>query len=94
MGTDTMRRGGARRGAGLRIWMTGELPVPTPRAGQPLLARTARAPHAVAPDDPRLPALRRDAAARLRPVCAGMPDDSFEALVRQVATFRLRWAPC
>lgn len=93
MGTDTMRRGGARRGAGLRIWMTGELPLATPSAGQPTVGRTARPPHAFAPDDPRLATLRRDAAARLRPVCAGMPDDRFEALVRQVAAFRLRWAP-
>ena len=92
MGTDTMRRGGARRGAGFRIWMTGELSLPAARAGQS--GRLARPPYAFAPDDPRLVALRRDAAARLRPVWAGMSDDSFEALVRKVAAFRLRWAPC
>ena len=45
------------------------------------------------PDDPRLPAIRAEVAERLRPVCAEMPDDAFELLVRDVAAFRLRWAP-
>ena len=98
MGTDTMRRGGARRGAGFRIWMTGDIPLSTPpatpRTGQqPVRLRGARPPYAFASDDPRLATLRRDAAARLRPVCADMADDSFDALVGKVAAFRLRWAP-
>ncbi len=45
------------------------------------------------PDDPRLPAIRAEVAERLRPVCAEMPDDAFELLLRDVAAFRLRWAP-
>jgi hypothetical protein len=45
------------------------------------------------PDDPRLPAIRAEVAERLRPVCAAMPDDVFELLVRDVAAFRLRWTP-
>ena len=93
MGTDTMRRGGARRGAGFRIWMTGDAPLTTPRSGQASRPRGARPPYAIASDDPRLATLRCDAAARLRPVCAGMADDSFEALVGKVAAFQLRWAP-
>ncbi len=93
MGTDTMRRGGERRGARFRLWVTGERSVPAPRAGQPGRAWTSRPPYAVAADDPRLALLRREAAARLRHVCAGMPDDAFEALVRDVAAFRLRWSP-
>ena len=45
------------------------------------------------PDGPRLPAIRAEVAERLRPVCAEMPDDAFELLVRDVVAFRLRWAP-
>ena len=98
MGTDTMRRGGERRGARLGLWMTGEHPLSAPRTAAPAepatRAWTSRPPYAVGPDDPRLVVLRREAAARLRPVCAGMPAEAFEALVRDVAAFRLRWAPC
>ena len=87
MGTDTMRRGGERRRSRFTLWMTGERAAPAPRGWTP------RPPYPFAPDDPRLAVLRREAAARLRRVCAGMPDDAFEALVRDVAAFRLRWSP-
>ena len=50
-------------------------------------------PYQLQPDDPRLPAIRAKVAERLRPVCAEMPDDAFELLLRDVAAFRLRWAP-
>jgi hypothetical protein len=56
-------------------------------------ARERRPPYLVAPDDPALAALRRDVASRLRAVCAGMDAAAFETLVRDVAAFRLRWAP-
>lgn len=45
------------------------------------------------PDDPRLLVIRAEVAERLRPVCAEMPDEVFELLVRDVAAFRLRWTP-
>ena len=38
-------------------------------------------------------ALRREVACRLRAVCGGMDAAAFELLVRDVAAFKLRWAP-
>jgi len=35
--------------------------------------------------------LQRDIANRLRPVCAGIPDESFEALVREIAAVKLKY---
>jgi hypothetical protein len=61
----------------------------------PPSATTSRpsVPYHFEPNDPRLPAIRAEVAERLRPVCAAMPADAFERLVRDVAAFRLRWAP-
>jgi hypothetical protein len=41
--------------------------------------------------DERLAALRSDLARRLRPLCSAMPDDEFDALVRQMAERQLRY---
>jgi hypothetical protein len=60
---------------------------PLPQRG----TRDTRAPLVVRPDDPRLPEMRRQAAARLRPFRGEMPAEQFERLVRDVAMFRLRW---
>ena len=40
----------------------------------------------------RLARLTVDIAARLRPVCAGMPPAAFDALVADIARLKLRWA--
>ena len=42
--------------------------------------------------DPRLEPLLADLRARLRPVLGDMPPDAFEALVREIAETKLRWA--
>ena len=90
MATDRMRRGGERRGVGAWFRKAND---PAAAPGPVTRGRTARPPYAFTPDDPRLVALRREVAARLRPVCADMPAEAFELLVRDVAAFRLRWAP-
>ena len=38
-----------------------------------------------------LAALQRDIATRLRPVCAGLSEESFEQLVRDVAAVKLKY---
>jgi hypothetical protein len=85
------RNGTSARAAGRRAsrWSAGEYAVaPAARA-----TRERRPPYAVAPDDPALAALRREVASRLRAVCAGMDAAAFEGMVRDVAAFKLRWAP-
>jgi hypothetical protein len=56
------------------------VPPPDPAHPSPS-ARAARV------DDP----LHAETAARLRPFCGGLPADAFDALVRDVVAFRLRW---
>jgi hypothetical protein len=43
-------------------------------------------------DDPHVAALRAAVAERLRPVCGAMTADEFDALVRDVVAFKVRWA--
>lgn len=38
-----------------------------------------------------LAALQRDISVRLRPVCVGLSDQSFEQLVREIAAFKLKY---
>ena len=66
---------------------------PSPLAGarSPTPATPGVAVADAGPDDPRLPAIAGDVARRLRAVCAGMPPDAFDALVLDIARFRLRW---
>jgi len=40
----------------------------------------------------RLARLVEDVSARLRTACAGMPAEDFDALVREIACRKLRWA--
>ena len=44
------------------------------------------------PDDPRLAPVVADLRARLALVCAHLPAESFDALVRRIAHTKLRWA--
>jgi hypothetical protein len=48
-------------------------------------------PRTIAPDDPRIDVLLPELERRLRPVCATMPEEAFQAMLRDVARTRLRW---
>lgn len=65
----------------------------TPREPHPDAA--ARSTPASEPPaaDARVARLRAEVAARLAPVCAGMPPEPFARLVEDVAQFTLRWSP-
>ena len=60
-------------------------PSPLPHAPE------AEAPRPPPPDGPDVAALRADVVERLRPVCRAMTPEQFDALVRDVVAFKLRW---
>ena len=68
-------------------------PTPTMHAvPRPALAPPDRPPPDHPPaDDPRVRAVAADVARRLRTGCGDMPADAFDALVLDIARFRLRW---
>lgn len=56
--------------------------------------RTSRPPapyDPIGPDDPRLAPVVADVRERLAHVCAHLPADSFDVLVRRIAQTKLRW---
>jgi hypothetical protein len=51
----------------------------------------AEPPYEVAENDPRIEPLVPEIARRLRALCATMPPEEFDRLVRSIARTRLRW---
>lgn len=60
---------------------------------QPLASKPAELtpPASPAPDDPRVVALMREMAERLRGTCAGMDPAAFDRLVRDLARMKISW---